>query len=258
MLHIDQLTTAALSVIEDATSYWVGLFETVPDEDLDNFVELSATGYARVEVTSWLTKIVSNDDERVVVRYNAGEVVFPEVTEDGTVYGLGIFDASSGGNLLYWAPFTDSINVPTGSEVNFQEGVVQVGFGDAVHTKLETFTVKIEAEGVTTDATATDIATLLTLSDEEAVTVEARITGQATGGKHYYRRVEESYHRYDGGPGSEVWTPRFATVEGDLTREGFTTATATVSLDGDEVKVRVKGEAGTTVNWKITAEVRYG
>jgi len=253
----EELEAAALAVIPAATSFWVGLFTVMPDENGENGTESTATGYAREEVSEWLTKTVSNEDERAVVRYNAEDHVFDPITEDTFAMGLGVWDASVAGVLKYWIPFSEEVEIPTGSEPNFEAGTLQIGFGDPTNTKLEGFAVLIELEGTTTDATPIVLGTLLSLVDGQATTIVTTITGQATGGKHYWRRFETSFHRDDGGPGSETWTLREMTPEGNATREGFVTASGSMDLDVNEVKIRVLGEAGTTVNWKVDARVRH-
>lgn len=43
-----------------------------------------------------------------------------------TVVGFGIYDALSGGNLLYWASFTGQV-VSNGSPISIQNGDLQIG-----------------------------------------------------------------------------------------------------------------------------------
>lgn len=44
----------------------------------------------------------------------------------GTVSHFGIFDASSGGNLLYWGALISSVAISTGQSVSFASGTVTV------------------------------------------------------------------------------------------------------------------------------------
>ena len=88
---------ALQALLPDATSRWVGLFTTLPDDAGAGGVEASGGGYARVEQSAWTTEA----DAPRTVRKNNGAVNFGELTGAiGTVVGWGIFDAESGGNLL--------------------------------------------------------------------------------------------------------------------------------------------------------------
>lgn len=86
------------------TTLWVGLFTTMPSLDLATpGVEVSPTGtaYGRTQIlpANWVGPVGSS------VEYSNGiDLAFAEPTADwGTVVGSGLFDAQTGGNLLYIA-----------------------------------------------------------------------------------------------------------------------------------------------------------
>ncbi len=89
---------------------YVGLFTTAPTSDsgITGAVEASGGGYARVATSgaTWNAPSASSGSEPSVSpasTSNAGAITFPVATANwGTVLAFGLFDASSGGNLLAW------------------------------------------------------------------------------------------------------------------------------------------------------------
>lgn len=56
-----------------------------------------------------------NASGATATKNNANAVTFPQATGDwGTIVAFGIFDASSGGNLLWWG----AVNSPAGKVIN--------------------------------------------------------------------------------------------------------------------------------------------
>lgn len=98
-----------------ATTY-VGLFTTAPSTDASasyTGTEVSGGSYARVAVTSssgWSS--ISGGSTTPSQISNAGVITFPTPTANwGTVVAIGIFDAATTGNLLWWNTITSqSIN----------------------------------------------------------------------------------------------------------------------------------------------------
>jgi len=74
------------------------------------------TGYARVDVSSGMTRTDSTID-------NDAEITFPEATgSQGTITYACLFDADSGGNLLWSAALSASKAVTTGDTPRFPAG----------------------------------------------------------------------------------------------------------------------------------------
>ena len=93
-----------------ATTY-VGLFTTAPTTDASasyTGTEVSGGAYARVGVTSstgW--SAITGGSTAPSQISNAGIITFPTPTVSwGTVLAVGIFDAATTGNLLWWATIT--------------------------------------------------------------------------------------------------------------------------------------------------------
>lgn len=88
---------------------FIGLFTTLPNDAGAGGVETTYGGYARVTVASvagsWKDPSIATQGQVE----NLAKIVFP-VNIGPTaplITGVGIFDAVSGGNLLYWADITD-------------------------------------------------------------------------------------------------------------------------------------------------------
>jgi hypothetical protein len=93
-----------------ATTY-VGLFTTAPTTDASasyTGTEVTGGAYARVAVTSasgW--SAITGGSTAPSQISNSGVITFPTPTVSwGTVVAIGIFDAATNGNLLWWNNIT--------------------------------------------------------------------------------------------------------------------------------------------------------
>ncbi len=110
-----------------ATTY-VGLFTTNPSTDASasyTGTEVSGGSYARVAVTSssgW--SAITGGSTTPSQISNAATITFPTPTGSwGTVTGVGIFDAATTGNLLWWVSITSQA-VGTGVVVSLAVGAL--------------------------------------------------------------------------------------------------------------------------------------
>lgn len=120
----DYLENKILEAVLKNTSYtspttvYMALFTAAPS-DSGGGTELSGNNYARTAVTFAAASggsIASNAD-----------VTFPVPSANwGVVTHFGIFDASTTGNLLYWAALTASKTINSGDDVKFLSGTVVV------------------------------------------------------------------------------------------------------------------------------------
>ena len=123
------LENALLNQIFRGTAYsfpgtlYVGLY-TVAPSDGGGGTEVSANSYARVSVTA----NTSNWAESTAgATSNSSAITFPQASGNwGTVVALGIFDASTSGNLLAWADLTTSKLVGNGDTPSFASGDLDV------------------------------------------------------------------------------------------------------------------------------------
>lgn len=97
-------------------SLWLALFTTTPNLNGTGGVEVSTsgTGYARVELPrvsgTWTGPTGTNQEYN-----NTTELVFPVPTGNwGTIVSLGIYDASSNGNLIFISTIATSKQVSVG------------------------------------------------------------------------------------------------------------------------------------------------
>lgn len=97
---------------------------TTNDNDADSSkVEVTGGSYARVGVTASLANFAGTQSAGSTTAStgtggttsNNGAVTFPAPTANwGTVTGMGVYDASSGGNLLFYGALTTSKTVNNG------------------------------------------------------------------------------------------------------------------------------------------------
>lgn len=125
----DDLLNAALggqTYIPPATVY-IALSTTTPNDDGSNFTEPSGNGYARVAVTNNLTEWP--DSAGSGQKSNANTILFPQASGGawGTVTYAGIFDASSGGNLLWSGPLSSLQAIGDGDQYQFPVGQFVAG-----------------------------------------------------------------------------------------------------------------------------------
>jgi hypothetical protein len=89
------------------SSFYVALFTSNPDEDASGTeVSTSGTAYARQSVSFSVSGNTAS---------NSAAIEFPTATASyGTVTHIGVYDASSAGNLIAYAALTTSKAIDTG------------------------------------------------------------------------------------------------------------------------------------------------
>lgn len=106
---------------------YVALFTAMPGEDGTGATEVSGGSYARVACgpgdAFWNAPTGGNGEYS-----NAGVIAFPAPSADwGTVVGMGLFDAASGGNLLILKTLDTSRVIANGDAApNFPIGSLKV------------------------------------------------------------------------------------------------------------------------------------
>lgn len=104
------------------TTVYVGLFTTNPDEDASG-TEVSGGSYAR-ESAAFDAPVSESPGYSCV---NSALLTFTTPTGSwGTISHWGLFDAVSGGNLLYYGAFDESRPVTTGDDVEIPAGTLKV------------------------------------------------------------------------------------------------------------------------------------
>lgn len=102
------------------TAWYVALYTAAPS-DSGGGTEVSTGGYARQSVTFDAASSPGGTTS------NSGEVSFTASGADyGTVTHMGIFDASSGGNLLWHGALTASKTVADGDTLTFAVGNIDL------------------------------------------------------------------------------------------------------------------------------------
>ena len=99
------------------TAWYVALFTSAPS-DAGGGTEVSGGAYARQAVTFSVSGNTAT---------NSGAIEYPTATAGyGTVTHVGIFDASTGGNLIAHSALTTSKAIDTGDVLRFPAGDIDI------------------------------------------------------------------------------------------------------------------------------------
>lgn len=97
---------------------YAALFTAAPN-DAGGGTEVTGGAYARVATGAFSSTSGTAD--------NDADIEFPEATANwGTITHFGIFDASSGGNLLVHGALDSSVSIETGDVFRFNAGDLDV------------------------------------------------------------------------------------------------------------------------------------
>lgn len=122
----DYLEDALLNHVLRNTAYtspatvYIALFTVAPADDGTGGTEVSGFAYARQAVT------FGAPSSGTVA--NSGTVTFPQASGGawGTIVAMGIYDAVSGGNLLYYGNLPVSKVVGDGDQISFANGALTI------------------------------------------------------------------------------------------------------------------------------------
>lgn len=118
---IDHILGAA-SWTPPATVY-VALFTTTPTETTSG-TEVSGNNYSRVAVTNNSTNWPNATNG---LKKNGTAIAFPTPSGSwGTVAGMAIFDAASGGNMMFYSTLASSRAVAAGEPVYFAANAISI------------------------------------------------------------------------------------------------------------------------------------
>lgn len=127
MAASNYLETALLNHIRGSTSFtqpsglYVGLFHASPEDDGSGLAsEVSGGGYARQAIIFGIP-----DDGRIA---NTGTIEFTNINgaSNTPITHIGIFDAQSGGNLLFHGPLLTPKNIVEGGDAQFAPGSIGI------------------------------------------------------------------------------------------------------------------------------------
>jgi hypothetical protein len=101
------------------SSFYVALFTSNPDEDASGTeVSTSGTAYARQSVSFTVSGNTAS---------NSAAIEFPTATASyGTVTHIGVFDASTSGNLIAYAALSTSKAIDTGDVLRINSAELDV------------------------------------------------------------------------------------------------------------------------------------
>lgn len=128
----DYLEAKILDEVFGATAFsapgtlYVALFTAAPS-DSGGGTEVTGGSYARVAVTNNTTNWPNATGTSPTSKSNGTVITFPTATANwGTVVAFGIFDASSGGNLIAWADLNTSRTINSSDTASFGVGSLTI------------------------------------------------------------------------------------------------------------------------------------
>lgn len=137
------MTTFGSQYIENAIANWFRgtAFPTVPAQmylaaftaaptSSGGGTEVSGGGYARVQVTpnttNWNAPTNSGNAQQIT---NAVQIAFAQATASwGSVVGVALFDALTGGNMLWYGDLNSPVTVNNGFQLTLPVGNITITF----------------------------------------------------------------------------------------------------------------------------------
>lgn len=112
------------------SALYLGLFTVLPTSDAGTGgTEVSGGGYARANLGTLSNAFTAWSASSGIK--NSADITFPQATAAwGTIVGLGIWDAATGGNLLAFAPFQSSKVVNPGDQIVVRANDLTITFVD--------------------------------------------------------------------------------------------------------------------------------
>ena len=112
------------------TSVYLGLFTSSP-ADTGGGTEVSGGTYSRYTLTGAFDTAVAGATQNTAI------ITFPTATAVwGLVTSVGIYDAITGGNLLFYGSFTGNLQVDTGDTLSIAAGALDISLGGDIGTFL--------------------------------------------------------------------------------------------------------------------------
>lgn len=106
-----------------STTVYIGVSKTAPNEDGTNCTEPTATSYARYaakcDTATWNKSTKGIVDNKVAFRFN--EATESWTTASTPVTHWVIYDAKTGGNMLFYGELMRSQEIPTGAILEIPE-----------------------------------------------------------------------------------------------------------------------------------------
>lgn len=138
----------------------------------DPGTEVSGGAYARVQLTSGFDAATSGATSNTAV------ITFPTATAVwGLVNAIGIYDAATAGNLLFWGEFSDDLQVDTGDTLSIAAGALDVSLGGDISTFLANEMLDHILDGATFTQPSTAYLALYTTMPNAGDTGGVEVTG---------------------------------------------------------------------------------
>ena len=152
-------------------SVYLALFTATPS-DSGGGTEVSGGSYARKQLTGAFDAAASRATS------NTSVITFPTATAVwGLVTSVGIFDQSSGGNLLFYGSFSSNLQVDTGDTLSIAAGALDISLGGDISDFLANEMLDHILDGTSFTQPTAAWLTLYTTMPNSADTGGVEVTG---------------------------------------------------------------------------------
>lgn len=109
------------------TSIYIALFtDAAVQDDANSGIEVTGGDYARVQVSAWNAPTSGSSA-------NTGDITFATASANwGNIRYIGIMDAATDGNLLFWGQLTEDKDVTDGDTFSISAGDIDLYIGNAL------------------------------------------------------------------------------------------------------------------------------
>lgn len=240
---------------------YFALFTSAPD-DTGGGTEVSAGGYARVSKTVGGTDFEASTANGVAVT-NKTAVQFPVATAAwGTVTHWGVYDASTGGNLIFWGPLPASLVIAINQTASWAVGNLSFDVGGACGDWLGKILLNYLFIGTALPTIAAHYFALGTGASESGISGEPAIATNAYARKSMTNQVA-TYAAAAAGAKSNAALIQFAAASGGAWA-GVLTHMAILSAGGVSATVTASSSSGLLLttgsahNLAVGDIVRFG
>ena len=106
---------------------YIGLFQVAPTDAQSSGTEMSAGNYARATLVNNTLNWLNATGTSPTTKTNGSVITFATASVDwGTAVAFGIFDATSGTNMLAWADLTQNKVISSGDTASFAASALTI------------------------------------------------------------------------------------------------------------------------------------
>jgi len=153
---------------------YIALFtDDTAQDDANSGTEVSGGDYARVQVTAWNAPSSGSTA-------NTSDITFPTASADwGNIRYVGIMDASTEGNLLFWGQLDEDKDVTNGDTFSVSAEDLDIWLGGAFSTACSGSVINHTLRNTAMGVSGSKVYVALYFDDPTAADVGTEVSGSA-------------------------------------------------------------------------------